>query len=367
MTARHVESEDDLITRGNGGNGEGNDEFLISVICFLLFKSIHKNFYRISMNCDFCTLARSFCARFEPFCGKSSQVPLHEAFTHRIWVFQSCLIVPNREILVNNLAQQSITPNFYQFGMNSLSCAPEGDDGIKPGNRNYRLRIALQWSLIQRYGRVVVQIWAEPFFHGEEVHAFAPVVIEHLIAAQLSHPEVFGLGMGKIKAAHAAGRPHGAAFGQLDAGLLFHVQQFPERPLFCVVGTGRIAGGGADAAILFLNQLLHGQILIPSISPFGANAPVQIFSKSLRQAVGQRLGQDGVVIVVSGFELRGQFVHAQAGGDGEQADVILPRLPGSDEIGQAELWLAVGLLDLLAQEMEHGQGRMARRIGKDLV
>ena len=111
--------------------------------------------------------------------------------------------------------------------------------------------------------------------------------------------------MGKVKAADAAGRPHRAAFGQLDAGVFFHVQQIPERPLFRVVGTGRIAGGGADAAILFLDQLLDGEVFIFAITPFGADAPVQVFGEGFRQAVGQRLGQDGVVIVVAGFESAG--------------------------------------------------------------
>ena len=63
---------------------------------FSVFKSIHKNFYHISMNCDFCTAARFFFAHLEPYHGKLSQVPLHEAFTHRIVVFQSCPIVANR-------------------------------------------------------------------------------------------------------------------------------------------------------------------------------------------------------------------------------------------------------------------------------
>jgi hypothetical protein len=47
--------------------------------------------------------------RFARFRGKSSQVPLHEAFTHKIGIFQSCPIVSNRVIFVNNLARQPAT------------------------------------------------------------------------------------------------------------------------------------------------------------------------------------------------------------------------------------------------------------------
>ena len=69
-------------------------------------------------------LPMSFCAHFEPSRGKSMEVPLHEAFTHKNTVFnraQSCPIVPSRVIFVNNWARQSIALNHYQFSMNSLS------------------------------------------------------------------------------------------------------------------------------------------------------------------------------------------------------------------------------------------------------
>ena len=88
MKARDVEAEADLITGGNGDNGEGRDGFLISVLSvFSVFKSIHENFYQISMNYNFGTAARFFFAHLEPYPGKSSQVPLHEAFTHKSGFF----------------------------------------------------------------------------------------------------------------------------------------------------------------------------------------------------------------------------------------------------------------------------------------
>jgi hypothetical protein len=65
MRARHVEAKADFLTGGNGGNGEGNDEFLISVLSvFSCSIAIHKNFYRISMNCDFGTCGNGFIGSF---------------------------------------------------------------------------------------------------------------------------------------------------------------------------------------------------------------------------------------------------------------------------------------------------------------
>ena len=62
--------------------------------------------------------------------------------------------------------------------------------------------------------------------------------------------------MGEIQSAHAAAGPHGAAFGQLDAGVLFHVEQLPQNPLLRVVGTGGITRRRADAAVFFRDQIL---------------------------------------------------------------------------------------------------------------
>ena len=40
----------------------------------------------------------------------------------------------------------------------------------------------------------------------------------------------------------------------LMPALLLHVEQLPERRLLGVIGTGGVARGGANAAILFLDQ-----------------------------------------------------------------------------------------------------------------
>jgi hypothetical protein len=49
---------------------------------------------------------------------------------------------------------------------------------------------------------------------------------------------------------------------------------------------------------------------------------VHALGKGLGQAVGQGLEHDGAVVVVVGLELGFLLLDAQAGGDGEQADVV---------------------------------------------
>ena len=128
--------------------------------------------------------------------------------------------------------------------------------------------------------------------------------------------------MREIKSAHAAAGPHGKAFGQLDAGVLFDVEQFPENSFLRVVGAGGITGGRADAAIFFLDQIFGVEIFGFAKAPFVADAFVQIFGEGLGQTIRQRLGHDGVVIVVVVFEFLDEFLEAMAAGDGEGADVI---------------------------------------------
>src|SRR5205809_1076104 len=131
--------------------------------------------------------------------------------------------------------------------------------------------------------------------------------------------------MRKIKAADARAGPHGAAFGQFDAGVLFGVEQLPERPLLGVVGAGRIAGGGADAAVLFADQILGGQLLQLAEAPFLARALVQVLGKGLRQAIRQSLGHNRVVIVVIALKLLAERLDAESRRHGKSADVIPKR------------------------------------------
>jgi hypothetical protein len=80
---------------------------------------------------------------------------------------------------------------------------------------------------------------------------------------------------------------------------------------------------------------------------------VQAFGERFGQAVGQRLEQDRVVVVVVGLEAGHVRIDADAGGDRERADpVLLAAVLRRDEVGQAEVRAFDRLVDLLAQEVQ---------------
>ncbi|MNV79045.1 hypothetical protein D3C71_1725790 [compost metagenome] len=93
--------------------------------------------------------------------------------------------------------------------------------------------------------------------------------------------------MAQVEAADAGRGHHCQAFGQrhADVGAL---QRLEQRDLRGVVGAGGIAGRGADALVLFLDQLGIAELLAGRIAPqVGAHALVQAFGKSFGQTVGQ--------------------------------------------------------------------------------
>ena len=60
-----------------------------------------------------------------------------------------------------------------------------------------------------------------------------------------------------------------------------------------------------------------------AVTPVAAGFGVQILGERFGQPVGQGFDHDRVVVVVLAVETFGQFVGADAGRDGECADVIL--------------------------------------------
>ena len=80
------------------------------------------------------------------------------------------------------------------------------------------------------------------------------------------------------------------------------------------------------------------------------------------QAVGQRLEQDRVVVVVVGLEAGDVRFDADAGVHREGADpVLLAAVLRRDEIGQAEVGAVVGLVGLLAQAVQRTVARWPSR------
>src|SRR5690606_20282219 len=100
-----------------------------------------------------------------------------------------------------------------------------------------------------------------------------------------------------------------------------------------MVGLRGVAGGGSDAAVLFVDELLVCEVFLPAVAPLAASPLVEVLGKGLRQPVGDRLDHDRVVIVVVEIKLPREFVAADAGGDGKSPDVVdSPRVDRRDEV-----------------------------------
>src|SRR6266478_6343047 len=96
---------------------------------------------------------------------------------------------------------------------------------------------------------IVIQIRRKPSFHHAQVHVLAEMVVEHLVAVNLAHPEVFRLRMRKIKAADGTGGPHRVTFRQLDGRIPFYVEQLPKNPFLRVVRARGITRRGTDSPV----------------------------------------------------------------------------------------------------------------------
>ncbi len=137
--------------------------------------------------------------------------------------------------------------------------------------------------------------------------------------------------------------------------MLFRVEQVEERPLLGVVGAGRVAERRADAAVFFLEQLVLRQLFLAAVSPVDPCLAVQHFGEGLGQAIGDRLGHDGQVIVVLRFELGDERIAANTRRHGERPEVIqAAAVERRDVVGErAEVGLPLAL-PLLSQHGEPG-------------
>ena len=100
----------------------------------------------------------------------------------------------------------------------------------------------------ERSSWVVIEIWRQPPLGVGEAHALALGPVLDLIVVDFADGEVLGFGVGEIQAAHGTGRPHSAALGQLDAGIILHLKQLPKQLFLGMIRAGRITGGRANLA-----------------------------------------------------------------------------------------------------------------------
>ena len=103
------------------------------------------------------------------------------------------------------------------------------------------------------------------------------------------------------------------------------------------------------------------QPLARRIAPqLAAHALVHALGEGLGQPVGQRLQHDAAVVVGLVDMARERLGLADAGRDGEGADVVgEPGLLGRDEVGERRVGAVAPVLarHLLAQRVQHGQPR----------
>ena len=128
----------------------------------------------------------------------------------------------------------------------------------------------------------------------------------------------------------------------------------------------RVAGGGADAAILLADQRIVVQRLVGRVAPVvSAHLAVQPFGAGFGEAVGERLQHDRVIVVVCRLELGELLLDAEAGGDGEGADPVGGAF-FCHKIGKRLVRLAGRTLVLLAQVVPGHRDFAARFVGIDL-
>ena len=108
----------------------------------------------------------------------------------------------------------------------------------------------------------------------------------------------------------------------MHSGVRLHIEQTPECALLRVVRASRIACGRPDPAIFLLDEIRVAQTFITAVTPFASHPLVQAFGESFRQAIGEGLGHDRVVVVVLGPEPVAQFLQTDPAGYCERTDVI---------------------------------------------
>src|ERR1700722_3174372 len=114
-----------------------------------------------------------------------------------------------------------------------------------------------------RSANIVIEIGPEPFLGLLDRPILAGSVVIHLVAPELSHPEVFGIGVVQVPAAHAACRRHGAAFRQADARRALRAQQGEQDRLLGMVRARGVARSRPYAAVALPDQLRVAQVLRP--------------------------------------------------------------------------------------------------------
>ena len=117
--------------------------------------------------------------------------------------------------------------------------------------------------------------------------------------------------MREVEPAHRRGRRHRTGLGQLHADAP-RAEQVEEPALLGVIGARGIAERRPDAAILLGDQIVVRELLGAAVAEITPRLRVQVLGKRLGQPIGQRLDDDGGVVVVLGLEAADEVVDAVA-------------------------------------------------------
>ena len=108
-----------------------------------------------------------------------------------------------------------------------------------------------------------------------------------------------------------------------------------------------------DPAIFLLDEIRIAQTFTTTVTPFPSLLLVQAFGESFRQAIGEGLRHDRVVVVVFRPEPVAQFLQSDPAGYRERADVIAQAgFFGRDKVGKRSAGLTTFFIGLLAEEVQ---------------
>src|SRR5215469_9193037 len=227
-----------------------------------------------------------------------------------------------------------------------------------------------EWSLrrgLRERGRIVVENGREPSLGLGKRLILTPCVIFDLIAFDLADAEIVTLRMAEIEAADRGARPHRKALGQFHPDGTLAAKECEYRTLLGVIRLCRIARRRTDAAIALGDQLLIAQRLANVITPeFTAHPLMHALCERFGKAIGKRFRHDRGIVVVGVLEALDHGIFADAGGDGEGADIIgQPAGAGRDKVRKRQIGSALAPGKLLAQRMQRRDRSLPRLVGED--
>src|SRR3569833_339456 len=173
--------------------------------------------------------------------------------------------------------------------------------------------------------------------------------------------------MTDIPTTHRRSRIHRKRLRDPYPGVARHIEQLPQLRLLRVIRTCWIPWRRANATILFLDELLVGERLLPVVPPeLAAHTLVEMLSAGPCQAIRQRLQHDARVVIMCLFESRHVLLDTNPSGDRERAKVVTHAagLRGN-VIRQALVRLSRSLALLLPQEGQPHCNFSARLIRVD--